>query len=82
MSLHVPGILQHSKPGIADVQCSRLRFEPGDRIIVRSTSRLDSDQQRKLRRSIRKWAGCEVEVLFVCLLDFDVEVQHRGSLKP
>jgi hypothetical protein len=59
------------------VQCTRLRFEPGDRILVRSVSRLDADQQRKLRKSIRKWAGCEVEVLFVCLLDFDVKVLDR-----
>ncbi|MFA7121786.1 MAG: hypothetical protein WC277_09950 [Bacilli bacterium] len=54
-----------------------MRFEPGDRLIIRSTSRMDEDTKKKLRRSICKWAGCEVEVLFVCLLDFDVEVQHR-----
>ena len=77
MTFHTPGILMRPKPGIADVQCSRMRFEPGDRLIVRSTSRMDEGAKKKLRRSICKWAGCEVEVLFVCLLDFDVEVQHR-----
>lgn len=78
MSFHSPGILKKSMPRIADVQCSRMQFQPGDRIVVRSTSRMDADQQLKLRRSIIKWAGCEVEVLFVCVLDYDIEVEHRG----
>jgi len=60
-------------PRIADVSCSRLRFEPGDRILVRTTHRLNSDEQKKLCKTIRKWAGCEVEVLIYCLLDMDIE---------
>jgi hypothetical protein len=64
-------------PRIADVQCSRLTFQPGDRILVRSHHRLDRDQERRLRSSIVKWAGCEVEVLIFCLLDMDIEVEKR-----
>ena len=63
------------RPRIADVQCTRLRFEPGDRVIVRSRHRLDNEQQRRLRASITKWAGVDIEVLIYCELDFSLEVQ-------
>jgi len=74
----MPNINRGVRPGIADIQCSRLQFQPGDRIIVRSHSRLDQDQKNRLRKSIIKFAGCEVEVLFVCLLDFDIDVTRNG----
>jgi hypothetical protein len=48
-------------PRIAEVQCSRLQFQPGDRVLARTTHRLDPAEQRKLRKSILRWAGCEVE---------------------
>jgi len=60
-------------PRIADVSCLRLRFEPGDRILVRTNHRLSNDEQKKLRKTIQKWAGCEVEVLIYCLLDMDIK---------
>lgn len=61
-------------PRIAEVQCTRLRFEPGDRLLVKTYRRLDPDEQRRMRRSINKFAGCDVEVLFVDLTRFDIEV--------
>ena len=64
-------------PRLADVQCTRLMFLPGDRIIVRSKHRLDQGAQRKLRRTVERWAGVAVEVLIVCLPDMDVEIDHR-----
>lgn len=73
-----PTLLRHPKPGIADVQCSRLTFQPGDRIMVRTHSRLDESQKRKLRKSIVKWAGCEVEVFVYSLLDMEIEVDQRS----
>jgi len=65
-------------PRVANIQCSRLKFQPGDRILVRSFHRLDEDQQRHLRRSIQKWAGCEVEVLVICTTDMDIEIDRRA----
>jgi hypothetical protein len=62
-------------PKIADVQCQRLRFEPGDRIIVRVYSDLDRDQKRKLLKSVQKWAGSDVEVLLVDMRKYDIEVE-------
>lgn len=67
-------------PKIANVQCSHLRFEPGDRIIVRVCSDLDRDQKRKLLRSVQKWAGTDVEVLLVDLRRFDVEIEKAGGI--
>ena len=74
-------LIGQALPGIANVQCSRLRFEPGDRVIVRTISRLDNDQKKKLKKSITKWAGAEVEILIVCLLDFDIEVEKKCQKK-
>jgi hypothetical protein len=68
-------------PRIADVRCTRLVFQPGDRILVRSMHRLEPDQKKKLRRSIEKWAGCAVEVLIVCLQDFDIEIEKRNGIQ-
>lgn len=73
-----PKFLKGVRPQIADVQCSRLRFQPGDRILVRTHSRLDESQKRKLRKSIVKWAGCEVEVFVYSLLDMEIEVDQRS----
>ena len=73
-------IRRHPRAHLADVQCSRLTFEPGDRIIVRTHQKLDRDQQRKLRRSIRRFAGCEVEVLIINLLEMDIEVIKANTL--
>ncbi len=67
------------RPRIADVKCSRLQFEPGDRILVRVYHKLDWDQTSKLRKSITKWAGCEVEVLIYNATEFDIQVEKPGG---
>ena len=56
-------VLRHPKIKIADVQCSRLRFQPGDRVLVKVHQQLDKDQAAKLRKGIQKWAGPDVEIL-------------------
>jgi hypothetical protein len=63
-------------PRIADVSCSKLLFQPGDRILVKSFHRLDIDQKKKLISSIKKWAGCDVEVLVICTTDFDITIDQ------
>ena len=62
-------------PKIANVQCSRLVFQPGDRIIARVCTDLDRDQKRKLLQSVRKWAGTDVEVLLIDVRVFDIEIE-------
>lgn len=62
-------------PKIANVQLTRLKFEPGDRVLVRVHQKLDKQQKRKLKRSVQKWAG-DVEVLIVDMRLFDVEIDN------
>ncbi len=64
-------------PRIANINCTRIKFEPGDRILVRTVHKLDHEQQKKIRRSICRWAGVEVEVLIVCLAEMDVTIDKR-----
>jgi len=67
------------RPRLAEVQCSRLQFEAGDRIIVRSFHPLSSERRKKLRKTVERWAGVDVEVLIVDTSQFDVEVEkNRG----
>jgi len=67
-------------PKIANVQCSRLVFQPGDRIIVRVCTDLDRDQKAKLLRSVRIWAGTDVEVLLIDVRKFDIEIEKVGGI--
>lgn len=76
----VPNIQRKPAPRIADVQCSRMKFEPGDRIVVKLYQRLSLSEQKKLKKTVEKWAG-DVEVLLVDLAVFNVEVEKfRGIL--
>ena len=61
-------------PRLADVRCSRIN--PGDRLLVQTTHRLDADAERKLRRTIQRWAGCEVSVYVYCVLDMNIKVDR------
>ena len=62
-------------PRIANITCSRLQFQPGDRVLVRSFHPLTYDEERRLRRSIIKWAGCEVEALIYCGSEMEITVE-------
>lgn len=73
----MPIPLRHPNPKLADVQCSRLVFQPGDRILVRTYRRLDNDQKRKLRKSILKWAGVEVEILIYDATQTEITIEKR-----
>ena len=70
-------ILKKPNPRIADIQCSRIQFQPGDRVLVRSYHNLSKDQVRRLRKSIQKWAGCEVEVLIYNGMEMEIAVEKR-----
>lgn len=72
--------LSNPRPRIADVQCSRLKFEPGDRLIVRIYQKIDNEAKRKLKKSVEKWAGDVVEVLLVDCTVFDIEVDKSGGI--
>jgi len=74
-------ILKHPRAKIADVQCSRLKFQPGDRVLVRVYNRLDKDQAAKLRKGIQKWAGPDVEIMVYSPLDMEISVEKRSGIQ-
>ncbi len=61
-------------PRLADVNCQPMRFAPGDRILVRTTHRLDKQAERKLKRTVAKWSGLDESLVLVySLLDMEIE---------
>ena len=65
-------------PRLADVQCSRMQFVPGDRILVKVKADLSAEQHRRLRKSVERWAGNCVEVLIVNCLTTEVILDRRA----
>lgn len=54
-----------------------MRFQPGDRVLVKVYRSLDSAQRKKLRRGIEKWAGDCVEVLIYDATEMEISVEQR-----
>lgn len=65
-------------PRIADVKCQRIKFEPGDRILVRCFHQLDPRQEKHLKQSIERWAGNSVEVLVINPANFELHIDQSG----
>jgi hypothetical protein len=64
-------------PRLADVQCTRMQFRPGDRLLVRSRRPLDKEGFKKLHRMVQRWAGDHVEVLVIDLTKVEIELEQR-----
>lgn len=74
-------ILTHPNPRLADVQCSRLRFEPGDRVLVRVRTQITNEQERKLKRSVARWAGIDEDrVMVINTLEVSINVQPTPKI--
>lgn len=78
MGIEFPVHLRHPRPKIAEIQCYRVQFEPGDRILVRVHHRLDRDQKASLIRSVKKWAGTDVEVLIVDTTQMEISIEQSA----
>ena len=68
------------RPRIAEVQCTRYQFRPGDRVLVRVFHRLSVEELKKLRKSVEKWAGDVVEVLIYNGTEMEIQVEQRDKL--
>ena len=66
-------------PRLADIQCCRLQFQPGDRVLVRVYQPLDREELKKLRRTVERWAGDGVAVLIVDCTKFEVALDHTAG---
>lgn len=52
-------------PRLADVHCERIQFSPGDRVLVNVYVPIDEETGKKLVKTVKRWAGEDVEVLVV-----------------
>lgn len=53
------------RPRLADVQCSRFQFQPGDRLMVRVFETLTRAERKRLEKTIKRWTGPDVEILII-----------------
>ena len=72
-------VLQNRSPRIADVHCEKIQFEPGDRILVGLRAPMDRDAVEKLRKSLIKWAGVEIDILFVPEYLYSVKIDKNHN---
>lgn len=61
-------------PRIADVSCIPIRFRPGDRLLVKVNHMLDPGSKARLKKSIERWAGDQVEVLIIELPLLEIDI--------
>lgn len=71
------GILRRPKPKLADISCTRYQFTPGDCILVRIYRKIDKDEDRRIRKAIEKWAGCELRILIIDALEMDLTIEQN-----
>jgi len=76
-----PNINRGTRPKLADVQCSRMEFKPGDRLLVKVYASLDRDQKQKLLRAVQKWAGRDVEVFIIDARMMEMQVERPAIIK-
>lgn len=60
------------RPRLADVKCSRLQFQSGDKILVKLFQRFTKDEQKKIKKMVEKWAGDGIEILLVDTTQMEV----------
>jgi hypothetical protein len=66
-------------PRLADVHCTPLRFQPGDRILVRVLHPISPEDRKKLKRAVERWAGNCVEVFVYDTSSMEIEIEHAGE---
>jgi len=60
---------------IVNVKCTRIRFDPGDRLLARIYKPLSREDLQKMRRSLQEWVGRDdVEILIVDGTQIDIGV--------
>lgn len=60
------------RPRLADVQCSRMQFQPGDKLLVKVHHHLSKEDHHRVRKMVEKWAGDHVEVLVIDTTQMEV----------
>ena len=58
---------------LADLKCSTVKFQKGDRILVKSNQILDMGARKRIHKAISNWSGGEVPV-FVADPRIEIEI--------
>ena len=53
------------RPRLMDVQVSPLRFQPGDRLLVKVFHAITKEERKRIQHVVEKWAGSHIEVLVI-----------------
>lgn len=64
-----------AQPTLAEVSCVPLRFQPGDKILVKVWMDLNPEQYRKLKNTVEKWSGVEAIIIDGRVVDIEVSKQ-------
>jgi hypothetical protein len=67
------------RPTLAEVHCTPLRFQPGDRILVRVLGPCDNERKNRIDRMVTKWAGGDVEVLVYSATEMSISVETAAD---
>jgi len=67
-------------PLLADINCSKINFQPGDRLLVKLHQPMGNDQIAKLRKTVQRWAGKDVEILIYDGLSMEMKVERPNRI--
>ncbi len=78
-----PEIFTHTgrRARIAEVNCTKMHFDPGDRILVKLKQPIGVIEERKLRRTVEKWAGDGIEILIIDTTKMGIEFERFRELR-
>jgi len=65
---------------LAEVSCSKVQFSPGDKLLVNVFFSMTNEEKKKLRITINKWAGCELNILIVDNTKMEITIDKRNTL--
>lgn len=70
------------RPRLADVQCSRFKFQPGDRLLVRVFETLTPAERKRLEKTIKSWTGPDVEILIIDPKRMELTLDRKPTGSP
>ena len=67
-------------PSLAQVNCSRIQFQPGDRVLVRVYETMSKGRLDRLKSTVQRWAGPGVEVLIYNCTKMEVTIGQPHTI--
>ena len=62
---------------LAEVNCSRIQFQPGERLLVRVWCDMSAAEQAKLKKTIMQWVDqSDVKILIIDARKVDLQIDR------